>query len=842
MVSIHHYMVIIIQHADVFDGMFDRAGWMMWISLLSGLALVLCFGSSINCFNVREMLPKNDWLDRVVNLSRGECLWWDVDRIQVGDVSQIIDLTPRHTPRLRGTQAVLVPKQLRFMALKLDPRCIKLREALQKVSKLPLVFKVELDYADCGAPSRSASDIIQSILKDFASKFQGAFSYYVKLSEVSDFEHVAINCAGCLVWEPLLSSSEDDRYRCEFPNQFCTNAERLVWLLEDASHEEPLFADAEANPLRIWEIFVAANIQKECFCTLASYEQLQQCKCGQKLVESSMTTKLWNTVVSRFKAAELHLAKHKMIDSDLGSQLEDFKQKLIRFSDRSKHCLLSTEFKEEYFCSESCTGCEKSLWGLKDVWIVDRDTTFRTRRQKRHQQFSDNTDWRRRSRHAFKFLNEDTFGRKPLEEDEEDTVVRKRFGPLPEVKKFQRSCWDLTEKMSDLTAAASKIANLLPSPVSSEDAESSQESSPGSWVNVVKSPSSIASTSKKEHCIKVREALQKFSELRILIGMERLYGECSWDTRSDSEIIRPILTKFVSNFEATWPSVETTWPNDPYCVPLSQAADFEAVGISWAESMVWKPLRSSCEDAGCCKETSSLCSIAERLVWLLEDASHEEPLFADAAANPLRIWEIFVASNIQKECFCTVAICENRSTRVQKSSLTTKLWNIIVSRFKAAQLQLEENKMIDSDLGSQLQDFRQILSDLRDHMQNTWCVGRLPEKMSDLTAAASKIANSLPAPDPSEDAESSQGSSSGSGVSTGDQADQETFNFHPDESASQVGDGSALSDSCTLVSAVGGQHCFLPCYLFRVPGQVEETSFISGKDTGEENIVDDDEE
>ena len=73
-----------------------------------------------------------------------------------------------------------------------------------------------------------------------------------------------------------------------------------------------------------------------------------------------------------------------------------------------------------------------------------------------------------------------------------------------------------------------------------------------------------------------------------------------------------------------------------------------------------------------------------------------------------------------------------------------------------------------------------------------------------------------------------------------DQADQETL--RPDESASQVGDGSATSDSCTLVSAVGGPHCFLPCYLFRVPGQVEETSFISGKDTGEENIVDDDEE
>ena len=752
---------------------------------------------------------------------------------------------PSTRPGSEESKKCEVPIPLRSMALKLDPRCIKLREALQKVSKLPLVCKVELDYADCSAPSRSASDIIQSILKDFVSKFQGAFSYYVKQCHVSDFEHVAINCAGCLVWEPLLSSSKDDR--CEFPNQLRTNAERLVWLLEDASHEEPLFADAEANPLRIWEIFVAANIQKECFCTLALYEQFQQCKCGQKLVESSMTTRLWNTIVSRFKAAELHLAKHKMIDSDLGSHLEDFKQKLIRFSDRSKHCLLSTEFNEEYFCSESCTGCGKSLWGLRDVWIVDRDTTPRTARWlKRHRQFS-NTDLRRHTDHrrhtdlrrpgifklTFKLLNElneDTFGLKPLEED---TVVRKRFELLPEVRTFQRSCWDLTEKMSDLTAAASKIANLLPSPVSSEDAESSQESSPGSWVNVVKSPSSIASTSKKENCIKVREALQKFSELRVLIKVERFYGRCSWDTRSENEIMI-ILKDFVSKCEATW-------PNDLNCVPLSQAADFEAeaVAMNWAESMVWKPLRSSC-DTGCCKEADTLCSIAEDLLWLLEDASHEVPLFVDAEVNPLRIWDIFVAANVQRKHFCTVAAYEKQYTcgkKLVESSMTTRLWNAIVSQFKAAELHLEESKMIDSDLQNQLKEFRSMLSELRRELPHP-SIGWLTKLMRDLTDAASKIASkipsSLPAPEPSEDAESSQESSVGSGVPTSDQADQETF--QSDESASQVGDGSATSG--TLLSAVGGLHCFLPCYLFKVPGQVEETSFISGKDTGAENITD----
>ena len=107
----------------------------------------------------------------------------------------------------------------------------------------------------------------------------------------------------------------------------------------------------------------------------------------------------------------------------------------------------------------------------------------------------------------------------------------------------------------------------------------------------------------------------------------------------------------------------------------------------------------------------------------------------------------------------------------------------------------------------------------------------LTSLMSDLTTAASNIADSLAA----------QGIFVSSFVNVvnspsyqADHADQETL--RPDESASQVA-GSVISDSCTLLSAVGGPHCFLPSYLFKVPGQEEETSFISGKDTGTEKIM-----
>lgn len=113
-------------------------------------------------------------------------------------------------------------------------------------------------------------------------------------------------------------------------------------------------------------------------------------------------------------------------------------------------------------------------------------------------------------------------------------------------------------------------------------------------------------------------------------------------------------------------------------------------------------------------------------------------------------------------------------------------------------------------------------------------VADLTALMSELTAAASKIANSLAAK-PLEDAYKSQGSSPGSWVLTSNQADQETR--RPGESASQVGDGSVISESYTLVSAVGGPHCFLPCHLFKALGQVESTFFISGKDRGKEHYV-----
>ena len=222
-------------------------------------------------------------------------------------------------------------------------RCIKLREALQKVSKLPLLAKVELDYARCSSdPSRSESDIIRTILQDYVSKFEAALCTYVPLRKVSDFKDVAINCAGCLVWKPLRSSCKD--FRCEVPSKLCSTAQHLMWLLEDASHEVPLFADAEANPLRIWDIFVAANVQRRRFCALAVYEKLQQFKCGRHLADSFMTTKLWDTMISRFKAAELQLVEDEMIDSDLKSQLNAFRQILCDLRSRWVNCFFANKF------------------------------------------------------------------------------------------------------------------------------------------------------------------------------------------------------------------------------------------------------------------------------------------------------------------------------------------------------------------------------------------------------------------------------------------------------------------------------------------------------------------
>ena len=688
-----------------------------------------------------------------------------------------------------------VPAQLQSMAATFNQRrrCSKLRKALQEFVKLPLLAKVEFDYLDCSSdPTRSMNDIHSTILRDFAAKFKGALSTRVPLSEVSDFEDVAINCAESVVWKNLQSIREDIGLHIMI-------AKDLLWLLEDASHEVPLFVAADENPLRVWEIFSAANVQKQRFCALAVYESAQQFTCGKKLVESLMTTRLWDTMLERFKSAELHLAEHEMIDSqDLEWKLEFFRDKLHELQRRWEKWALPTIFNEGCFCSESCTGCGRGLWDVSGVWINHHvDTTLGKSRP--------------------------MYPRYPQSKGRE---------PFHDEFRFQLSLRELTKVMSDLTDTASEIANSLPAPKPSEDAESSQDSFLGSWDKVVSSPSSIASTSKEERCAKLREALQKMSKVRVLVA----YGNYSWDTRSGSERIRPIVKDFVSKFQATW-------PNDLNCAPLSEVSDVEDVALNWAESLVWKPLRSSCEDTGCCKGTDSLCMIAKDLLCLLEDASHEVPFFDDAEANPLKIWQIFVAANVQRQRFCTVAAYEKEYTRGKKfveGSMTARLWDTMLSHFKRAQVHLAEHEMIDSDLQSQLEDFRQILHDLRSHLQHSLYVGRLTQLMSDLTAAASKIANSLPAPNPSEDAERNQESSSGWGGLASDQADQETL--RPDESASQVGDGSASSDSCTLVSAVGGPHCFLPCYLFRVPGQVEETSFISGKDTGEESIVDDDEE
>ena len=740
-----------------------------------------------------------------------------------------------------------VPAQLQSMTStsKKKLRCRKLREALQEFVKLPLLVKVELDYVNCSSdPTRSWNDIICTILRDFASKFNQALSTRVPLSEVSDFGDVAINCAESLVWKPLQSSRENDgclkgaarydreRFRHELPNKLGSIAQDLLWLLEDASHEVPLFVDAEANPWTIWEIFVDAKVQKQRFCALAVYESVEQFTCGKtKLVENAMTTRLWNTMLSRFKSSELHLAEHEMIDSHLERELDAFRKILSDLRSRWEGWALPTIISnEECFCCESCTGCGKSLWGLREVWIVDVDRTKTLRtRQKRHQQFSAKDPFIPIYLRWQQIVDEHSSVGKPLDED---AVVRKR------VKLFeprQPSFEGLTQLMSDLAAAASNVVSALPVPKPSEDAESSQGSSPGSWLNVVNTTSSVASTSKEEHCTKLREALQKMSQVRVLVEVELAYGRCSRDTRSESDAIRPILKDFVSKFEATW-------PNDLNCLPLTQASDFEDVAINWAESLVWKPLRSRCEDDGCCKGVHDLCSIADDLLGLLEDASHEVPLFADAEANPWTIWEIFVAAKVQRQRFCTLAANEKHyrdGKKLVESSMTARLWNTMQSRFKTGQLHLAEHKMIDSDLESQLKDFRHILSNLRQALAGSSIV-RLTNLMSDLAAAASKIANALPAPKPSEDAESSQESSPSSCVSTSHQADKDSF--RPDESASEVGDGSGTSDSYTLLSAVGGLHCFLPCYLFKVPGQVEETSFISGKDTGSKNIIDHDED
>ena len=243
--------------------------------------------------------------------------------MHVGGVSRVTDRAP--TP---GSEESEVPVQLQPMAatFKTRLRCSKLREALQEFVKLPLLAKVEFDYLDCSSdPTRSMLDIHSTILRDFAAKFKGALSTPVPLSEVSDLEDVAINCAESLVWKNLQSICEDARC-CKGTASLCMIAKDLMWLLEDASHEVPLFVDAEAN-LRIWEVFVAANVQKQRFCALAVYEkQIRKQYTREKtVVESLMTTRLWDTMFVRFKRAQFHLAEHEMIDSDLQSQLKEFR-------------------------------------------------------------------------------------------------------------------------------------------------------------------------------------------------------------------------------------------------------------------------------------------------------------------------------------------------------------------------------------------------------------------------------------------------------------------------------------------------------------------------------------
>lgn len=319
-----------------------------------------------------------------------------------------------------------------------ETRCTKLREVLQKISKLPLLIDIELDYASCwGDPTRSQSDIICAILRDYVSVFDLLFSKdlkWVSLNQVSGFQDVAINCANSLVWKPLQEEAE-----CEDPDihVICSTAQHLLRLLEDASHEVPLFAHSEANPLRIWEIFVAANVQRQCFCTLAFYEAFQWYECGQNFSESPLTTRLWDTIVLRFKAAEFHLKEHKMIDSNLWSQLEDFKQNLHNFWAK---CLMWAKRPPNIYCCESCNGCQKSLWGFKALWCQGPSGAMRM----------------------------------VISLESSEDVPERALSPRPYVA-------DLTALMSELTAAASKIANSLAAkPL--EDAYKSQGSSPGSWV------------------------------------------------------------------------------------------------------------------------------------------------------------------------------------------------------------------------------------------------------------------------------------------------------------------------------------------------------------------------
>ena len=138
-----------------------------------------------------------------------------------------------------------VPAQLQSMAATFNQRrrCSKLRKALQEFVKLPLLAKVEFDYLDCSSdPTRSMNDIHSTILRDFAAKFKGALSTRVPLSEVSDFEDVAINCAESVVWKNLQSIREDIGLHIMI-------AKDLLWLLEDASHEVPLFCCCWRKPL-----------------------------------------------------------------------------------------------------------------------------------------------------------------------------------------------------------------------------------------------------------------------------------------------------------------------------------------------------------------------------------------------------------------------------------------------------------------------------------------------------------------------------------------------------------------------------------------------------------------
>lgn len=379
-----------------------------WCQSHGWVAQVSCHSLYPLHVTVREMLPKKGWFDRIC----------------VGS---------KRTPGLRGIQA----GKLRSMASTwTEERCIKLREALQYLSKLALRIDIAIDYENCRShPTTSEKEITCDILQESSSKFEAAccFDVWIPLGVVSGFEYVAIKCSECLVWKPLQASCRDASGH-PFPDRFYDAAKHLVWLLEDSNHEEPLFADAEANPLRIWEIFVAAKVQRQRFCTLAIYENFEKFTCGQNLVESWRTTRLWDKMVLRFKNAEFYLQQQQMIEENLQEQLRAFRQKLCNLRSLWARTL-DPPFSTKLYCQSNCKGCHKGL-STQKIGASYRET----------------------------------------------------------LKEAQGRLCILTRKMSDLTTAASEIIKSLPVERPSEDAESSQGSALGSWLRPNESASQVGSS------------------------------------------------------------------------------------------------------------------------------------------------------------------------------------------------------------------------------------------------------------------------------------------------------------------------------------------------------------